>query len=384
MREQESAAPVEFPGRDETAAPAERSSRRAVTLVISGGLLALALLVAMLVPLPYAVQRPGPTVDTLGEHDGEPLIHVDGAQTYATSGALMLTTVSVIGGPEYPVGAFDVLIGWLRSDQVVLPVEALFPDEATREQLDERSSQQMASSQTNATVSALEELGREVPMVLTVTGTAQGSGARGVVENGDVITSIEVPGKERTRVQAFSELVEVLRRTEPGTTVSLGVTRDGEQVELEVETSDPGHGSDQEGSVLGVFLEPDVEIPFEVDFDIDDIGGPSAGTMFALGIIDRLTEGEMTGGEQIAGTGTMDLAGQVGAIGGIEQKLVGARRDGAQWFLAPEGNCSDVVGHVPDGLRVVSVDTLSEARDAVQAIGAHEGDDLPTCAAEAS
>jgi PDZ domain-containing protein len=136
-----------------------------------------------------------------------------------------------------------------------------------------------------------------------------------------------------------------------------------------------------EGSLLGVVLKPDVQMPVDVRFDIDKIGGPSAGTMFALGIIDVLTPGEMTGGKDIAGTGTMNLAGEVGPIGGIQQKLLAARRDGAEWFLAPRANCNEVRDHVPDGLHVVSVTTLAEAHHAVETIGAGDGASLPTCAA---
>ena len=361
-------------------------SRRAVTMVVSGALLSALLLVIMLVPLPYAVQRPGPTVNTLGEAEGEPLIQIDGAETYPTSGELRLTTVSVIGGPGYPVTAADVVAGWLDEEEVVLPVESVFPDGTTREEIDEQSTAQMASSQTNATVAALEELGYDVPMVLTVRDVAPGSGAEGVVEEGDVIASIQPKGQDRTEVEAFSDLAAVLSRTAAGTPVTLGVLRDGEPTDLAVSTmSHPGTAAapdeTQQGSLLGVVLDPQVELPVDIDFDIDNIGGPSAGTMFALGIIDRLTPGEMTGGEKIAGTGTMNLAGEVGAIGGIRQKLAGATRAGAEWFLAPEGNCGEVVGHVPEGLQVVRVGTLGEARDAVEAIGSGDGASLPTCEA---
>ncbi|MFH5824035.1 PDZ domain-containing protein [Georgenia sp. AZ-5] len=364
-------------------------SRRSVTLVVSGAALALLLLVMMLVPLPYAVQRPGPTVNTLAEVEGEPLISVEGAETYpAGDGELRLTTVSVSGGPGYPVTAVDVLEGWVSRSDVVVPREAVFPEGTTRESLDAESGAQMTSSQTNATVAALEELGYEVPMVLTVGGTAPGSGAEGLLLPGDVVRSIHPEGGSRTEVQSFSDLSGVLATTPPGTTVGIGVLRGGEDVTVDVATMAPPvpepalEGQEPpEGSVLGVVLEPDVELPVQVSFDIENIGGPSAGTMFALGIIDTLTPGEMTGGEQIAGTGTMNLAGEVGAIGGIQQKLIGARRDGAEWFLAPSDNCDEVVGHVPDGLRVVSVSTLGQARDAVEAIGTGDGGELPTCAA---
>lgn len=362
-------------------------SRRSVTLVVAAGLLAVLLLVAVLVPLPYAVQRPGPTVNTLGEVDGEPLITVEDVRTYPTSGELRLTTVAVAGGPGFEVTAVDVLVGWLSGKEVVLPRDAVFPEGRTREQIDQEAGAQMTSSQTNATVAALEELDYDVPMVLTVASAAPGSGAEGVLLRDDVITSIQPPGREVTQVQSFSDLAAVLAATAPGTTVTVGVERGGREERVEVVTMAPPpqqptlEGADApEGSLLGVVLEPDVELPVEVNFDIDKIGGPSAGTMFALGIIDTLTPGEMTGGQDIAGTGTMNLAGEVGAIGGIRQKLIGARRDGAEWFLAPLRNCDEVVDHVPDGLQVVAVTTIEEARHAVEVIGEGDGASLPSCA----
>ncbi|KAE8764125.1 YlbL family protein [Georgenia thermotolerans] len=363
-------------------------SRRSVTLVASGALLAVLILIAVVVPLPYAIERPGPTVNTLSEVDGKPLITVDGAPTYPTSGELRLTTVSVSGGPGYPVTAADVVAGWLSGSEVVLPREAIFPEGSTRQSVDEQAGAQMTSSQTNATVAALEELGHKVPMVLTVQEAAKGSAAQGVLLAGDVITSVQPAGGPRTEVESFSDLAHVLAATAPGTTVAVGIERDGQARTVDVATmappADRSAGDDAAtpgGSLLGVVLKPDVQMPVDVHFDIDKIGGPSAGTMFALGIIDVLTPGEMTGGKDIAGTGTMNLAGEVGPIGGIQQKLLGARRDGAEWFLAPRANCNEVRGHVPDGLHVVSVTTLAEAHHAVETIGAGDGASLPTCAA---
>ena len=101
--------------------------------------------------------------------------------------------------------------------------------------------------------------------------------------------------------------------------------------------------------------------------------------MFALAIIDRLTPEDEANGKIIAGTGTISIDGEVGPIGGIAYKMRGAMRDGADWFLAPTSNCDEVVGHVPDGMNVVAVDTLAAARDAVVAIGAGQTTELPTC-----
>lgn len=353
--------------------PAPPVTRRAVLL--SGGMLltAVLLVVLLLMPVPYAVYSPGPTLDTLGSHDGQELITIEGADTFESTGELRLTTVSTTGGPGYPSSVLGVLQGWLSGSRRVLPVEAVFPEDATQEQLDEQNQAQMVSSQENATVAALEELGYTVPVTLTVYDTVEGTGAVGVLEAGDVLLSYDGTG-----LDSYGQLIDLLDGTDPGSTVTLGVRRDGEDVDVDLVT---GARQDEGGSQLGVYIDPTFDLPVDVTIQIDRIGGSSAGTMFALGIIDKLTPEDEAAGHVIAGTGTMDLNGDVGPIGGIRQKLAGAVRDGATWFLAPADNCAEVVGHVPDGLRVVEISTLHGAREAVEAIGAGTADDLPTCTA---
>lgn len=362
---------------DEDAAPRSEPVTRRAALLSGGMLLTAALLVLLLLmPVPYAVNSPGPTLDTLGSHDDEALISIDGAETYDSTGELRLTTVSSTGGPGYPSSVLGVLAGWVSGSRLVLPVESVFPQGTTQEQLDEQNEAQMVSSQENAAVAALEELGYTVPVTLTVHDAVEGSGAVGVVEPGDVLVSYE-----GTELTSYGQLIDLLAGTEPGSTVTLGVQRDGEDLDLEVVT---GARDDGDGSQLGVYIDPSFDPPVDVSIRIDQIGGSSAGTMFALGIIDKLTPEDEADGEVIAGTGTMDLNGVVGPIGGIRQKMAGALRDGADWFLAPADNCAEVVDHVPDGLRVVRVETLHEAREAVEAIGAGDAADLPTCTADAA
>jgi PDZ domain-containing protein len=351
-------------------------TRRA--LLQSGGMLltAVLLVVLLLMPVPYAVYSPGPTLDTLGSHEGQELITITGADTYESTGELRLTTVSTTGGPGYPSSVLGVLQGWLSGSRQVVPVESVFPQDATQEQLDEQNQAQMVSSQENATVAALEELGYTVPVTLTVHDTVDGTGAVGVLEPDDVLLSYD-----GTALDSYGHLIDLLDATDPGSTVTLGIRRAGQDLDVDVVT---GARQDGSGSQLGVYIDPTFDPPVDVTIQIDRIGGSSAGTMFALGIIDKLTPEDEAAGQVIAGTGTMDLNGAVGPIGGIRQKLAGAVRDGATWFLAPAENCDEVVGHVPDGLRVVEISTLHEAREAVEAIGAGTGDDLPTCTASAA
>lgn len=343
---------------------------RAITLAAATVLTSILVAVAAVLPMPYAVSSPGPTRDTLGEQDGTPLITVTGEPSYESTGRLLLTTVQVAGGPDYPVGIAQVLQGWFEADSSVSPVELVFAPSESRDDIDARNQAAMISSQENATVAALEELGYEVPTVLTVEETVEGMGAEGVVQPGDVIVAVD--GEE---VTSFSALSAELDAVAPGATVVLGVERDGARHDLDVTTTEGEDGSAQ----LGVYIDPEFDLPVDVEIQIDNVGGPSAGTMFALGIIDKLTEADEANGVSIAGTGTMDLTGTVGPIGGIRHKMAGALEDGATWFLAPASNCDEVVGYEPDGLEVVRVATLDEARAAVEAIGAGEGEGLPRC-----
>ncbi|RYV50473.1 PDZ domain-containing protein [Pengzhenrongella frigida] len=333
----------------------------------------MALLAALVfVPVPYAVGGPGPTRNTLGEQDGTPLIEISDAPTFESTGELRLTTVSYSGGPGYPVTLPTVLDAWISGSKVVSPVENVFPSDRSQDEIDEENAAEMVSSQENATVAALEELGYAVPAKLVVAGTVDGTGAVGVVQEGDVLVALE-----GAPVETYTELVEALGEIAPGQNVSLGIERDGAPLDVEIVTGERETG----GSQLGVFIDPAFELPVDVKIQIEDIGGPSAGTMFALGIIDKLTPQDEVNGQIIAGTGTMDVDGTVGPIGGIRQKLVGARRDDATWFLAPADNCDEVVGHVPAGLHVARVATLAEARAAIEAIGAGDGESLATCTA---
>jgi Lon-like protease len=353
--------------------PSQVLEPRAAAMLVCG-VLAVALFAVMsLLPVPFAVMHPGPVRNVLGEHGGEPLIDVEGHRTYPTTGALDLLTVSIEGGPGSKVSLGDVLGGWLDDDDSVRPERELFPPEQTEEEVDRESTQEMVSSQENATAAALLELGIPVPTTLTIVGFSGKGNRDGVLQRSDVITAV---GGQA--VPDLPELRDVLQQTSPGSPVDVAITRDGAPLAVTVTTKRGSRGQ----TLLGVLVDPTYHFPFDVNIKIENIGGPSAGMMFSLGIIDKLTPGPMTGGQQIAGTGAIDSAGEVGAIGGIQQKLVGAERAGARWFLAPQENCPEVVGHVPGDLRVVKVATLSQARAAVEAIASGRGtESLPSCAA---
>lgn len=385
-------APVEV---DDVAAHARRRGRRARIRGTVVALVAVALVVvAFVVPMPFVVDGPGPTVDVTGRYGDTPVISVSGTdpstgepvevdavrEAGSDTGELRMVTVSESGGPGNRLNFVQLVGAWLDSRDTIIPYKEAYPDDVTQEEVDEAQSAQMTSSQSTAEVAALEELGWTVPATVTIEGAVSGSGAEGVVEQGDVLRTITTPDKTVHQVDSASVPFTVMQSVAAGSTLILGVTRDGVDQDLTVVSTASTDGS--EGSKLGIYLTADVDLPLDITISLENIGGPSAGMMFALGIIDRLTPGDMTGGNTIAGTGTMSYDGQVGAIGGIRQKMWGAQRDGATWFLAPASNCDEVVGHEPSGLTVVAVSTLEEARSAVEKIADGQGDTLQTCEAE--
>ena len=323
-----------------------------------------------MVHLPYAILQPGPVTNTLGNgSDGKPLITVAGKATYPTTGVLDFTTVAVLGGPTNPVNVWEWIGGHLDRTNAVVPEEELFPKGVTSKQVDNESAAEMADSQQEAIAVALRGLGQTVPEVVSIGALTNDSPAKGVLLPGDIVVSID--GKAVTTPDSVRAAI---RAHKPGESAAFTVRRAGKEQVLTVKTA-----SVSGNAVVGVLLRTEFVFPTKVSINAGDVGGPSAGLMFSLAVYDKLTPGSLTGGANIAGTGTIDSAGTVGPIGGIEQKLVGAKRGGAAWFLAPADNCNEVVGHVPQGLRVVKVATFTQARDAVEAIAAKRAASLPTC-----
>ncbi len=310
--------------------------------------------------VPYVGLGPGPVTDTLGTKDGKPLIDITGRTTYATSGHLDLTTVNV-----YP--ELDLLTAiqyWFDRTRAVVPREVVYPPEQTQEQSDQQNRREMQESQQHAVTAALRELEIPVKTELTITEVVARSPAQEAgIEVGDVIRSVD-----GVRVDSQEKLQEVISRHRPGEQVRVvSVHADRRRVVQVTTRPDPENAA---RAVIGVRAAPRYVYPFSVTIRLEDVGGPSAGLMFALGIVDLLTPGGMTGGKHIAGTGTIDDEGKVGPIGGIQQKLVAAKQAGAGWFLVPAGNWASAREARPKGLQLVKVGNLHEAIAAVRRIAA--------------
>ncbi|KQQ94529.1 ATP-dependent serine peptidase containing a PDZ domain protein [Leifsonia sp. Leaf325] len=357
---------------DDGARPPRRT--RPGWIILGVALVAIIVLGAM--PAPYVIDLPGPVYNTLGtaEHDGEqvPLISIPDEKTYETEGSLDLLTVSQKGNREQQPGWFEVATSWFDPTRAVLPLDAVFPDDVSDDQIQQQSQAAMVDSQQDAIAAALVELGYDFPREVTVAGITEKSPAEGVLEEGDIITALN--GTEVHDTQALRDAVADNGTDKPAT---VEYERDGVPASAEITPID-ADGT----ALIGVGVRMNYEFPFDVDIQLDNVGGPSAGQMFALGIIDKLTPGLLNGGENVAGTGTIDAAGTIGPIGGIRQKLYGAKDAGADWFLAPASNCTEVVGHIPDGLTVFSVKTLDDSMTVLDTI-ANGGDTsaLPSCSA---
>lgn len=267
-------------------------SARTRALALCTALVLALLLTAALAPLPFSVAYPGMTANVLGDNKGKPVITITGADTRRTSGQLRMTSI-VATGPEASVRLLDVLKGWSRTNEAVMPREAVYPVGDSTEEIAEHNAEQMKESQDTATSAALARLHRSAK----------------------------------------------------------------------------------------AFKDPKDLKSIKVALSLQDVGGPSAGLMFALGIVDKLdgdgTGHDLTGGRIIAGTGTITAGGKVGAVGGVPLKTQAAHRDGATVFMVPAKECADARAELPRGMRLIPVTTLDGAVSALKAL--RTGGKVPSC-----
>lgn len=325
--------------------------------------------------VPYAAEGPGPMFDTLSEVQGEPVVRIDGADTDPTSGALNMTTVSVRTNMTLP----QALTRWIAHGDTLVPVEQVIPKDVTHEELREYNQQAFVASEASATVAAMHYLGR--PTRVVVHSVVEDSAAAGVLRDGDTLKAVA-----GTAVTTPAEVQELVRAHKPGDTLDISVARQGtdgtgssEHTETVTLGKDP---NDDTRALLGILMTSEPDDDVEVTYNLQDVGGPSAGMIFALAVIDKLSPGELTGGHAVAGTGTINDAGEVGPIGGITHKIDAAREGGIELFLAPEGNCGDIRlrnSEGSGGMTIAAVKTLDDAVAAMEDFAA--GRDVQTCPA---
>jgi PDZ domain-containing protein len=327
-------------------------------------------------PSPYAVERPGPVYDVLGTTDvngtSVPLIDIPGQTTYQTGGTLDMLTVYVDGSPQNKLSWIEVAGSWFDASRAAVPLDELYPSGQTESQSNAESAIDMTNSQQDATAAALSELKIDYQSTVVVAQVIKNTPAAGRLKAGDELLTVN--GAPVTGLTMLQQAIIANGVDHP---VRLVIRRNGTEQTLDIT---PAMNAGTQHPTVGIYTGTTFTFPFDVKIQLQDVGGPSAGMMLALGIYDKLTPGKLAGTAHIAGTGTIDPSGAVGAIGGIRQKMYGARGDGATWFLAPASNCNEVVGHIPSGLTVFAVKTLDDSLADVRTI-ASGGDTskLATC-----
>ncbi len=345
-------------------------SQRTIAALTAGPLLLILVLTAAFAPLPYATYSPGPTVDVLGEDaSGVETIQIPGQKTYDNDGQLRLTTVFV-SGVNADIGMVDLLQTWLSGDRAVYPYDLVHPDGETQEDSDRDGAVAMVTSQDAAVAVALTELGYDLNPTAQVSFVDPSKPSNGKLKVRDKFVAIN--GNEVTTLEdVFSEIKQTAVDQDVEVTVLRGKNeRTFSITPIEVD------GSPQIGINIGVGF----DFPFDVDINVDpDIGGPSAGLMFALSVYDTLTPESLSGGKIVAGTGTITAEGMIGPIGGIQQKIAGARETGASLFLVPRDNCADAVGADNGDMRLVMATNFSDAADSLKAYAKNPTANLPSC-----
>ncbi|MGH3997027.1 MAG: YlbL family protein [Pseudonocardiaceae bacterium] len=339
-------------------------SHRTWTLLVSLGLAMALGLLGGLAPVPYVALRPGPTFNTLGEVAGKTVVDIKGTQTYPTSGRLNLTTVSVIDN----VTMYGALGLWISGRSALVPRDEVFPPGLSEQQVEKQNQQMFRDSESKAETAALRYLG--YPAQVVVDQVVADGAANGTLTAGDRLLAID--GRETRTAQ---QVVEMLAGSRPGQVVQVRFQRLEAAPREAAITLGVGEQSGRGYLGIGVTDRPDVD--FDITISLADVGGPSAGLMFALAIVDKLTPGALVGNSFVAGTGAIETGGEVGPIGGIPLKMIRARESGASVFLVPADNCAEAAQRAPEGLQLVRVTTLAEAIRALDALRA--GQQPPGC-----
>lgn len=345
-------------------------TRNAVAIVSSVFFVLLALLLVM-IPVPYVTWRPGQTLDVLGANDKNPVITVSGLPTFETSGQLRLTTVST-SKSDAKVSLPETVFAYLSGSSDAMPREVVYQPGQSPDDVRQQSVQQMQTSRDDATVAALRAAGVAVTEMPVVAGVVSSGPASEVLEPGDLISAVN--GQS---VSTISDVTRLIGELEAGQPVVFEVIRGDEVSSVAITTAASTQGEPR--PVVGITVGTGYRFQPRVEYSLDpEIVGPSAGLIFALGIYDLITEGSLTGGTDVAGTGTIDPTGKVGAIGGLQQKIAAADRAGADTFLVPADNCQDVAG-LQSQARLVKVATLKDAIAALQLINEGNVSEVPVC-----
>jgi len=319
------------------------------------------------------LMRPGPAFDTLGDFGDKPMFTFGkDVKVYPTEGSLDFTTVSVTSA-DRNVSLIDAAKAYFGSDNSVVPKSLIYPDDETAKESSQEGAAQLDSSKDSSRVAALRAAGYTVSGVTQIADVSKGGAAEGKLKKGDLVT-----GVDGAKISTPEALVKAVATHKPGDVVTVSITRKGQAQDIAITTKPAA--DDPKLPRIGVSLGTKYTYPFEITNNVDrSIGGPSAGTMFALAIYDKLTPGALTGGVKVAGTGEMSPDGTVGAIGGVRQKMAGASHHQAKIFLVPAANCAEAADGDDFGLKLVKITKLDDAISSLEALAKDAKAKVPTC-----
>ncbi|MFR9751271.1 PDZ domain-containing protein [Nocardia sp. 004] len=334
-------------------------NRRILTLVAA--LLPVLVLgaVGSTLTVPFVAFGPGPTVNTLGtvEGEGAEVVDVKGVEVDPTTGKLNMTTVSVRDG----LSIFEAFGFWASGRYGLVPRAEVYPPDIPREKIDESNQRDFEASENNAELAALRYL--NLPTAVMLDEIVDSGPADGVLRSGDELVSVN-----GAPITTPKDVIAAVSGQGPGSQVTVVYLRDSTEQQATITLG--ARPDDETKGYLGVTVREGARPPMRVTFNLADIGGPSAGLMFSLALIDKLTPGELNGGRFVAGTGTIEEDGVVGPIGGIQYKMMAAQEKGADTFLVPAANCDEARQRTPGGLRLVRVENLAGAVESLNALNA--------------
>jgi Lon-like protease len=332
-------------------------NRRILTLLVAlVPIVAFGVLLS-LVTVPYVSLGPGPTFDTLGEVEGKEVVDIEGTEVHPTSGHLSMTTVSQ--RDDLTLGQAMTL--WMSGREQLVPRDLVYPPDKSRDEIDEANTTDFRQSEDSAEYAALLFL--KYPMAVSVESVNEDGPSAGKLVDGDAIDGVN--GKPVVNLDEFQALI---KDTKPGDTVAIDYRRkNGDMGEATITL---GKHPERDQGYLGIGVLDAPWAPFSIDFNLANVGGPSAGLVFSLAVVDKLTTGDLNDGKFIAGTGTITGDGKVGPIGGITHKMVAAREAGASIFLVPADNCEEAKTAHQDGLELVRVEDLDQAVAALKTLSA--------------
>jgi PDZ domain-containing protein len=316
------------------------------------------------VTVPFVALGPGPTFDTLGVVEGKQVVDIEGTKVQPTTGHLNMTTVSQSDG----ITLGQALVLWMSGTQQLIPRDLVYPPDKSKDEIDEANNSDFKRSEDSAEYAALSYL--KFPEAVTVQTVTDPGPSVGLLQPGDAIDMVD-----NKPVANLDEFTTLLKATKPGDKLVIDYRRKNGPIGTATITL--GKNADRDYGYLGVGVLDAPWAPFTIDFNLANIGGPSAGLMFSLAVVDKLTTGDLNGGKFVAGTGTISEDGKVGAIGGITHKMVAAHDAGALIFLVPADNCDEARSAHEDGLQLIKVDTLTTAIDALHTVSA--GGEAPHC-----